>query len=65
MDLTTTSERVETLRRYIVERRRLSNDLRARAIGDTEDNARRALKDADVCDAVAAGMERALAILFP
>jgi len=61
----TTKERVETLRRYIAERRRLAEVLRARTIGSTIERAEHALREAEMCDNLAEGMERALSILFP
>lgn len=63
--MVTTTERVETVRRYIAERRKLANDLRGSALGADVSTAQRNLQEAIVCESIATGMERALLILFP
>lgn len=63
--IATTTERIEYLRRAIIERRTLAADFRALAIGATDGRGAIYLNDAIVCESVAEGYERALLVLFP
>lgn len=62
--MNTTVERIEYVKRRIEERRSIAADLRADAIGASINDAANRLRDAQVCEAVAEGMQRALSMLF-
>jgi hypothetical protein len=63
--LTTTTERVDFLKRAISYRRQLAEDLRTRTIGTSDGQNASRLNDARTYELLAEGYERALAVLFP
>lgn len=63
--ITTTTERIEFLRRAIAEHRELAAAFRAQAIGANDGRGVHHLNDAIRSEVIAEGYERALAILFP